>query len=192
MQPGKIYHIYNHGNANDNLFRSDENYRYFLQKYGEFTQSTACTYAFNLLPNHFHFLIKINEEAKLTALDSYAHLSTQNLEKKIVKTFSNFFNAYTKSFNKVYDRRGKLFLSPFKRKPVTNRRQLINTWKYIHFNAVHHGLVDHPLEWPHSSIHDYLLKKSKWVVLIKEVGDIELKTLKDFMPDWNDFLDFDY
>ena len=31
--PGKVYHIYNHANGNDCLFRSEGNYGYFLEKY---------------------------------------------------------------------------------------------------------------------------------------------------------------
>lgn len=187
MTPNKTYHIYNHGNADDNLFRSEENYRYFIQKYNEFIYPIANTYAYCLLPNHFHFLIKI----KGGQIDKVgANNSIKNIEKSIVKYFSNFFNAYTRAFNIMYDRRGKLFLTPFKRKPVTNQRHLINTWKYIHFNPVHHRFVDDSYEWPHSSIHDYRLKESKWLDLL-DVTENSM-SLNDFNPDWNDFLDLEY
>ena len=66
MTLSKTYHIYNHGNASDNLFRYDENYRYFLQKYGEYITPIVHTYAFCLLPDHFHFLIQMQEEDVLT------------------------------------------------------------------------------------------------------------------------------
>lgn len=33
FEPGSIYHIYNHGNAKDLIFREDKNYPFFLKKY---------------------------------------------------------------------------------------------------------------------------------------------------------------
>jgi len=37
MAPGQSYHLYTHANRAKNLFRSDENFRYFLKLYKEFT-----------------------------------------------------------------------------------------------------------------------------------------------------------
>ena len=129
MTPSKTYHIYNHGNANDNLFHCDENYRYFLQKYGEYITPIVHTNAYCLLPNHFHFLIQVQEEDVLTNQPGFKNLAVLNLEKRIIQQFSNFFNAYTKAFNKMYDRKGKLFLTPFYRKVVAHPWQFLNTWK---------------------------------------------------------------
>ena len=190
MKPGKIYHIYNHGNAEDNLFRCDENYRYFLQKYGEYIPPVVNTYAYCLLPNHFHFLVKVKE------MDSLLNLSGLEVETGIVQKFSNFFNGYTKAFNKMYDRKGKLFLLPFQRKPVTNSWHFLNTWKYIHYNPVRHQFTQDPYAWPFSSIHDYRLKKSDLIALLEaqtnSESSLEFLLAKEFRPDWNDFLEFDY
>ena len=37
MLPGRTYHLYTHANGSENLFRSDESFRYFLGRYKEFT-----------------------------------------------------------------------------------------------------------------------------------------------------------
>ena len=37
MAPNRLYHLYTHANGSENLFRSDENFRYFLKRYKEFT-----------------------------------------------------------------------------------------------------------------------------------------------------------
>jgi hypothetical protein len=37
MLPGRTYDLYTHANGSRNLFRSDENFRYFLKRYKEFT-----------------------------------------------------------------------------------------------------------------------------------------------------------
>jgi hypothetical protein len=37
MLPGRTYHLYTHTNGAENLFRSDENFWYFLKLYKVFT-----------------------------------------------------------------------------------------------------------------------------------------------------------
>ena len=59
---GRYYHVYNHGNANDTIFKKEENFHYFLQKYAEYLFPILETYAYCLMPNHFHFLIRMREE----------------------------------------------------------------------------------------------------------------------------------
>jgi hypothetical protein len=52
------YHIYNHANGNDNLFKSDENFYFFLNKVSIHLAPVADLYAYCLMPNHFHFLLR--------------------------------------------------------------------------------------------------------------------------------------
>ncbi len=65
FEPGCFFHVYNHGNGDDNIFRQDKNYAYFLKKYGEYIEPVAETYAWCLMPNHFHFAIRIKDEKEL-------------------------------------------------------------------------------------------------------------------------------
>jgi len=65
--------------------------------------------------------------------------------------FSHLFNAYSKYFNKKYNRHGSLFERPFKRKLVDDIRYLKHLILYIHNNPVHHGFVEHTLEYTWSS-----------------------------------------
>lgn len=58
IEPGKFYHIWNRGNNRENLFYSSRNYEYFIRLYAEYLDPVAETYAFCLLPNHFHLLIR--------------------------------------------------------------------------------------------------------------------------------------
>src|SRR5690606_17973301 len=153
----KYYHIYNHANGNENLFREQKNYEYFLEKYKQHISTIAQTIAWCLMPNHFHLLVKIKTEEEIVAafsstfpsstfpsstfppltfpkfgtlekldlkkleleklkrLEKFKNLDT--LEDKsnfLSKQFANFFSGYTQSFNKVYGRRGSLFLKNFK------------------------------------------------------------------------------
>lgn len=59
---GKFYHIYNRGINSCDLFRTDSHYKHFIQLYERFIPPVADTYAWCLMKNHFHFLVKIKED----------------------------------------------------------------------------------------------------------------------------------
>jgi REP element-mobilizing transposase RayT len=58
---GNFYHIYNHGVGERDLFRDANNYEYFLGLYDKYISPIADTYAWVLMPNHFHLLVRIKE-----------------------------------------------------------------------------------------------------------------------------------
>ena len=135
LTPDCTYHIYNRANGNKQMFLSNENYRYFLQQYMSYIQPIADTFCYCLMPNHFHFLVRIKSEKEI---ENYFRLTFpkfktlenknlsgidyhQNLEKLISQQFSNLLNSYAKAFNKQYNRKGSLFMRPFKRIKVTER-----------------------------------------------------------------------
>jgi REP element-mobilizing transposase RayT len=160
----QFYHIYNHAIGNENLFRNAENYQYFLKRYADFISPIASTYAYCLLPNHFHFLIRIKSEIELL---EYYKLKYVEAEKKpefvvadfAMQQFSNFFNAYAKAFNKSYKRKGALFLDYMKRKSVTDEKYLSNLLHYIHYNPVHHGICKKIGDWDYTSFHAHISQK---------------------------------
>jgi len=61
LQPDTSYHIFNHANGFENVFRKAENYRYFLEKYRLYISPIAETYAWCLMPNHFHLVVRIRK-----------------------------------------------------------------------------------------------------------------------------------
>jgi REP element-mobilizing transposase RayT len=150
LQPGQFYHIYNRGNNRQNLFVEERNHRYFLKLYAQHIEPIAETYAYCLLPNHFHFLLRIKD---LTGLPDLSGL------KKPSRSFSNLFNAYAKAFNKAYDRTGSLFQRPFGRIPVASDAYFTWLIVYIHRNPQKHGLVDNFRAWTYSSYHAHLSTK---------------------------------
>lgn len=180
MQPATYYHIYNHANGDENLFREEDNYRYFLEKWGKYIEPVAETYAYCLMPNHFHFLIRTRGEEDISDLQSFPKTEKQHAEEDltgfenlsgfITKQFSNFFNSYAKAFNKMYSRKGSLFNRPFKAKPITSDSYLTNIIFYIHHNPLHHGFCEHVEDWPHSSYHAVVSDKLTRVKR-KEVQD---------------------
>ena len=64
LVPEAVYHVYTHANGFENLFNSEENYRFFLKKYVHHIYPIAETYAYCLMPNHLHLMIRIRSEKK--------------------------------------------------------------------------------------------------------------------------------
>lgn len=162
LQPQITYHIYTHANGSENLFREDENYYYFLNKYSEYIHPIAETFAYCLMPNHIHLMVRMRGEGELLKFFSSKQKDLtgfQNLSGLISRQFGNFLNAYAKAYNERFDRRGSLFERPFGRKPIENASYFTALIAYIHNNPVHHGFVKDAREWPHSSYHSYLLDK---------------------------------
>jgi len=162
FKPNIVFHIYNHGNAEDNIFREKENYTYFLERYAHYIYPIAETYAFCLLTNHFHLMVRIRLEVEL--MEYFRKQGKDlagfgNLPGLVSKQFSNLLNGYTKAFNKKYDRKGKLFLKNLKREPINNPTYYKQLIYYIHQNPVHHEFVDDPADWPFSSYQIILSRK---------------------------------
>ncbi|GMQ79471.1 MAG: hypothetical protein BMS9Abin02_2068 [Anaerolineae bacterium] len=59
LQYGQYYHIYNRGNNREILFREQRNYPYFLKLYVKYIEPVAETYAYCLMSNHFHLMVRI-------------------------------------------------------------------------------------------------------------------------------------
>jgi len=143
---GKYYHIYNRGINSCNLFNEVENYEYFMQLYDKHISEVAYTYAWVLMPNHFHFVVRIKDEAEILS-----SILDHKISKQPHQYFSNLFNAYAKAFNERFKRHGSLYERPFKRKLVDNEQYLKQLVIYTHNNPVHHGFCSHPIEYPWSS-----------------------------------------
>lgn len=165
LQPNSSYHIFNHANGFENIFIEDENYRFFLDKYNQYILPIAETYAYCLLPNHFHLVVRIRrrevlEEVfrnfKSTNFSKFPNLEkvevTDNMiEYYISKQFANLFSCYTQSFNKVNKRRGSLFLKNFRREPIKNKAYFMNAVIYTHRNPAHHAFCDRYTDWSYTS-----------------------------------------
>lgn len=166
LQPDTFYHIYNRANGNEQLFITEENYLYFQKKYEAYISHICHTYSYCLMPNHFHFLIQIKSEAELelffdkktassitiNGYKTFEGLAKQNaISKLLTQQFSHLFNAYTQAFNKQNNRKGSLFMHPYKRKKIYNKSYLLNLTRYIHYNPIEARLVSELNEWKFSS-----------------------------------------
>lgn len=61
FEPENYYHIFNHSRGNDSLFETDSDYKIFLELISKYIYSVAEIYAYCLMSNHFHFLVRFKE-----------------------------------------------------------------------------------------------------------------------------------
>ncbi len=165
-----FYHVFNHAVGSENLFRNDDNFRYFLKRYDLYMSQVWETYCYCLMPNHFHFLIRIKDEDELKKLPKYKG----DVHKLVMQHLSNFLNSYAKSYNIRYKRKGALFLDFTKRIAVTEESYYTTLINYIHQNPVHHRFCQKMNEWIYSSYDAFLSEKTtkiKRTEVIEWFGD---------------------
>ena len=173
---GGYYHIFNRGNNGINLFFENGNYLYFMQLYDKYIFPIADTYAWCLLKNHFHFLIRIKEADEIDKTELSYSTKQSSYKISVSGQFSHIFNAYSQAINKRYGRTGSLFEKPFQRKIVSSETYFRKLIFYIHNNPVHHGMIGRLDLYPWSSYKTIISKtptKLKRNDVIEYFEDIE-------------------
>jgi len=191
--PNQSYHIFNHANGFENIFRVDENYRFFLEKYQQYISPIAETYAYCLMPNHFHLVVRIRKREQLEEIIQTKNnfvatnfskvsfdfgkvgevdeagtvdtvrISDDDIQRYLSKQFSNLFSSYTQSFNVMYKRRGSLFIKNFKREIILDKEYFLNAIVYTHRNPIHHGFCTRYSDWSYTSYCEITEQKSEFV-----------------------------
>lgn len=165
--PGEYYHVYNRGVGKMNIFEDDQDYRVFLSRLREnlfpndelislegavqgnkrnhtayvrksLPPNSFALICYCLMPNHFHLLIKQNEEVSIT------------------KLLSKICTSYSKYFNNKHERVGVLFQDRFKAERVSKNEYLLWLSVYIHLNPRVANLVKNDDSWKWSSCSEYL------------------------------------
>ena len=172
--PDNFYHILNRGNNRIKIFYTKNNYDYFLKKYDTYLSDYLTTYAYCLLGNHFHLLVKLNTTQQIlqtarklkdipNRLAEFLQLGkSDNSEIAgliISNQFRKFFMSYAKAINKQEKRTGSLFQKNFERLKISNIKYLNNVIQYIHLNPVHHKFTDDYKDYPWSSYDRIMIPK---------------------------------
>jgi REP element-mobilizing transposase RayT len=119
-------------------------------------------------------------------------ISDEAIEKFLSKQFANLFSCYTQSFNKVYHRKGSLFIKNFKREPISDKIYFLNAIVYTHRNPIHHGFREKYQDWEYSSYNDIVdgvcdfIEISKLLTMtdgLESFKEIHRHSLEDFSTD---------
>jgi REP element-mobilizing transposase RayT len=135
LEPGKYYHVYNRAKNGEPLFSDEEAFRFFLKLYRAHICPIAETYAYCLLSDHLHFLIRIRGDA----------------DGSLYKPFAMLFNGYAKGYNTFHEKEGKVFKFKMKRKEIRSMTNFLELIRYVNQNPRRHGVTDHPGNYRFSS-----------------------------------------
>jgi len=143
---GKFYHVFNRSIAKFNIFGNKDSSQRFIEVldyYNSYDNSELKTkysvakekqqYIYNnliipkdnsnlkfisycIMPDHYHLLIKILKDNKLS------------------KYINDIENSYTRYFNIRFNRKGPLWESSFKVARIETNEQLLHVSRYLHLN----------------------------------------------------------
>lgn len=132
---GAHYHVMARGNNREPIVHDKRDVVSFLAN----LEATCERYAWRVfgwcvMPNHYHLVL---ETARETLSYGMRRLNS----------------AYAQQFNRRHNRVGHVFQGRFKAFVVGNENYLLTLLRYVELNPWRAALVQHPSDWPWSSIH---------------------------------------
>lgn len=183
-----IHHVMLRGINRQKIFEDSEDYRMFIHYLhkivrpktdsGQPLPAYATFYAYCLMDNHVHLLIREGSEPLSSAIKRIAA-------------------AYARYYNTKYEHYGHLFQDRFKSEPVNDETYFFTLLRYIHQNPVAAGLTKDVASYEWSSWGEYERKDTGSIICnIKGVlSRMPLEELRDLvfelLPKSTVMLDFD-
>lgn len=121
--PGALHHIIVRGIERCRIFKDDQDRYAFVARLGQVLESseTGC-YAWALLPNHFHLLLRTGRQP-------------------IASVMNRLLTGHAISFNRRHRRHGHLFQNRYKSILCQEDSYLLELVRYIHLNPLRANLV---------------------------------------------------
>jgi len=136
----KIYHVMIRGINRQNIFTDDEDCEKFMDILGRYRKKIGYEiYAYCLMGNHVHLLIKEGKEA-------------------LSNTMKRIGTSYVYWYNWQYNRKGHLFQDRYKSEAVEDDTYFLTVLRYIHQNPVKAGLANNIESYKWSSYKEYISK----------------------------------
>ena len=134
---GAFYHVIARGNKGAKVFKSAQDYRFYLRFLKDYkNRYPFLLYAYVLMPTHVHLLIEVGEIPLSTIMQSLQF-------------------RYTHHYNLKYRTWGHLFQGRYKAILCEKDLYFLELSAYIHLNPVRAGLGEDPLDYPWSSYKAY-------------------------------------
>ena len=166
VEPGATYHIYNRGNNYQNVFFGENDYLLFLEKIKMYLLSYCSIFAFALLPNHYHLLLRVNENLKQSEFN---------------RQFLKLILSYTNKINFREKRNGNLFLPHFRRIRIVNEEYLKRLVYYINYNPEKHEITDDFKTYKFSSYRIFMSEKP---------SNLAREEVFSWFDGWNGFIEY--
>lgn len=139
--PGAVHHVIARGIERSKIFRDDEDRDNFLKRLGDIlTETQTKCFAWALIPNHFHLLLKTGNVPVATVM-------------------RRLLTGYAVSYNRRHRRSGHLFQNRYKSVLCQEDIYFKELVRYIHLNPLRAELVKDPVEldrYPYSG-HSYIV-----------------------------------
>ncbi|MBI1920080.1 MAG: transposase [Geobacter sp.] len=132
---GCPHHVIQRGHNRQDVFSTDEDYRYYLDNLREWKEHLGCrVYAFCLMNNHVHIVVDPGAREVNLAL----------LMKRLAGRQTRFVNSRDR-------RSGTLWEGRYKSSPISTDEYLLSCCRYVELNPVRAGLVSEPMDYQWSS-----------------------------------------
>jgi putative transposase len=152
------------------IFEEDEDKRRFLETLKKYKEiSLFDLYAYCLMDNHIHLLIKENEDS-------------------ISVSIKRISCSYVHWYNTKYERCGHLFQERFKSEKIETSLSFLRVLRYIHQNPLKAGLAKTVFDSSWTSIHEYidnsnLITIDKGLSFFHDDGKIALEQFNAYMTE---------
>lgn len=144
------YHIYQRGRDRDDIFIEERNYEFFLSMYFKYIEPIAETFAYCMLPNHYHMLVRVKPQKEIEAFLRFSETNRPLDAEYAGRKFSELHLAYSRTIRDAYGKSENLFQDELGYIPVETEgfQKVISG---IHQNPQKHQLVKDFRDWKHSS-----------------------------------------
>lgn len=158
-----IYHVMLRGNNKNEIFLKYADYEKFINIVENVQEKSLFNvYAYCLMNNHVHLLLKTNNE-------------------EIGDSMKRIAISYAQYHNRKYGKTGHLFQNRFKSEPINDDKYLLTVVRYIHQNPLKAKLVTSVEYYKWSSFSEYTNKKPLL---------IDRSFILDYFKDIDDFIRF--
>ena len=133
-----FYHVISRGHRKENIFKTDEDRKKFLEKLNQTAQRYQLkVHAFVMMSNHYHLLVETPGA-------------------NLAKAMHDFNASYANWFRVKYRLVGSIFQGRYKSIIVEKDEYLLVLSAYIHLNPCRAGMVKRPEEYKWSSYRSYV------------------------------------
>lgn len=161
-----FYHVYNRGVAKRNLFDSDFDYLRLLKTFSFYLENENKPKFSRIDEKELHKILKIEPQKPLVEIYAYClmpnhfHLLLRQIIDNGISIFMRrSLDSYTRYYNVKNDRVGTLSQGRFRAVLVESDEQLIHLSRYLHLNPYISGICKDNSLYSWSSYHYYLKDK---------------------------------